>query len=85
VHQHIAHGANAAAEIARELLHAKGRGRFENSVVRPTIILVQQLNIIFSHGGDGPSLILCESYLQMCFASGSADKKAVFEELVDEI
>ena len=51
VHERVSHGTKAAAQIARELVSAELGGRLQNPVVRPTVVLVEQLNVIFSHGG----------------------------------
>jgi hypothetical protein len=51
VHERVSHGTKAAAEIARELLSAERGGGFQNPVVRPTVVFVEELNVISSHGG----------------------------------
>src|ERR1700687_2322346 len=56
MHQRVSYRTKAAAQITRELLSAERGGRLQNLVVRPTVVFVQQLNVIFSHSGDGPSL-----------------------------
>src|SRR5258708_40028359 len=51
MYERVSHGTKAAAEIARELLIAQCRERLQNPAVLPTVVLVEQLNVIFSHGG----------------------------------
>ena len=53
VHERVSHGTKAAAQIARELVSAELGGRLQNPVVRPTVVFVQQLSVISSHGGGG--------------------------------
>jgi len=52
VHERVAHGTEAAAEIPRELFRSEHRGRTQNSVVRPAVIFEQQPNVIFRHGAS---------------------------------
>jgi hypothetical protein len=65
VHERVSHGTKPAAQIARELLNAERGDRLQNSVVRPPVVFVEQLNVIFSHG-DGRPL----SFGQSCLATG---------------
>jgi len=50
VHERVSHGTKAAAQIARELLSAERGDRLQNPVVRPAVVFVEQLNVIFIHG-----------------------------------
>src|SRR5215469_2227081 len=52
VHERVAHGTEAAAEIARELFRSEHRDRAQNSVVCPTVIFEQQANVILRHGAS---------------------------------
>jgi hypothetical protein len=64
VEERVPHGTKATTQIVRELLSAERGNRLQNSVVRPTVIFVEQLNIIFSHGDGGKSTFsTVESYL----------------------
>src|SRR5712692_3891097 len=63
VHQRVSHGTKAAAQIARELLGAERGNRLQNPVVRPAVVFVEQLNVIFSHGGGWLTLSSGKSYL----------------------
>jgi len=53
VDERVSHGTKAAAQIARELLSAELGDRLQNPVVRPAVVFVEQLNVIFGHGGSG--------------------------------
>src|SRR5262249_5887490 len=57
VHQRVAHGTKAAAQIARELLRAERGDSPQNPVVRPTVVFIEQLNVVFSHGDESTRLI----------------------------
>ena len=50
VHERVSHGTKAAAQIARELLSAEHGDGLQNSVVRPAVVFVEQLNVVFGHG-----------------------------------
>jgi hypothetical protein len=56
VHERVSHGTKAAAQIARELLIAELGGFLQDPVVRPAVVFVEQLNIIFTHGDGWPTL-----------------------------
>jgi hypothetical protein len=56
VHQRISHRSKAAAQIARKLLIAECADYFQNPVVRPPVVFVQQLNVILIHIGRPPDL-----------------------------
>jgi len=49
VDERIPHGTKATTQIVRELLRAERRGGLQNPVVRPAVVFVEQLNIIFCH------------------------------------
>ena len=53
VHERVSHGTKPAAQIARELLNAERGDRLQNSVVCPAVVLVEELNVIVSHGWAG--------------------------------
>jgi hypothetical protein len=63
MHERISHGTKATSQITRELLGAERGDRLQNPVVRPAVVLVEQLNVIFSHGGEWLTLSSTESYL----------------------
>src|SRR6266853_1784858 len=54
VHQRVSHRTEAATQITRELLNAESGDRLQNPVVRPAVVLVEQLNVIFGHGEGRP-------------------------------
>ena len=49
VDQRVPHGTKATTHIARELLSVERGGCLQDSVVRPAVVFVEQLNIIFCH------------------------------------
>src|SRR5206468_873752 len=55
VHERVSDRTEATAEVARELLSAESGGGLQNSVVRPAVVLVEELNVVVSHGGGGRS------------------------------
>src|SRR5712692_7089496 len=63
VHQRVSHRTKAAAQITRKLLSAERGDRLQNPVVRPAVVFVEQLNVIFSHGGGWLTLSFGYSYL----------------------
>src|SRR6266853_859209 len=54
VHQRVSHRTEAATQITRELLNAESGERLQNPVVRPPVVFVEQLNVIFGHGEGRP-------------------------------
>ena len=55
----VSHGTEAAPQIARELLSGEHGDRLQDPVVGPAVVFVEQLNVIFSHGGGRwPTLLL---------------------------
>ena len=59
VDERVPHGTKATTQIVRELICAERGNRLQNPVVRPAVVFVEQLNIIFSHGSGGsPALRL---------------------------
>src|SRR5260370_41461278 len=56
MHERVSHGTKATAQIARELLSTERADRLQDPVVRPAVVFVEQLNVIFSHGGGGLTL-----------------------------
>src|ERR1700728_4679886 len=55
MHERVSHRSKAAAQITRKLLRAESGDRLQNTLVRPAVVFVEQLNIIFSHRGGRPS------------------------------
>ena len=47
----VPHGTKASPEVSRELLSAERGGRLQHPVVGPAVVFVEQVNVIFSHGG----------------------------------
>src|SRR5437660_11965518 len=68
VHERVSHGTKPAAQIARELLNAERGDRLQNSVVRPPVVVVEQLNVIFGHG-DGRLISFGQSCIDRCSVS----------------
>jgi hypothetical protein len=57
VDERVSHGAKATTQIVRELLGGERGDRLQNPVVRPAVVFVEQLNVIFSHSdGGSPTL-----------------------------
>ena len=54
MHQRVAHRAEAAAQIARKFFRVERGDRLQNPVVRPAVVLEEQLNVVFGHGGGSP-------------------------------
>jgi len=50
VDERVPHGTKATTQIVRELLRAEPQRRLQNPVVRPAVVFVEQLNIIFCYG-----------------------------------
>src|ERR1700730_2342102 len=69
VHQRVSHRTEAATQITRELLNAESRDRLQNPVVRPAVVFVEELNVIFGHG-DGRHFRLRNLTLPRAFAKG---------------
>jgi hypothetical protein len=55
MHERVSHRSEAAAQITRKLLRAESGDRLQDTVVRPAVVFVEQLNIIFSHRGGRPT------------------------------
>ena len=53
VYQRVSRGTKAAAQITRKLLSAERGDRLQNPAVRPAVVFVEQLNVLFSHGWEG--------------------------------
>src|SRR5204863_1459909 len=64
VHDCVSHGTKTAAQIARELFGGERGDRLQNPVVGPAVVLVEQLNVIFSHRADPSSgrILPCPGY-----------------------
>jgi len=65
VHERVSYRTKAATQITSELLGPESRNRLQNLVVCPTVVLVEQLNVIFSHGERVPAI---------CFANPIPDQ-----------
>src|SRR5258708_5190867 len=69
MNERVSDGRKAAAQIASELLRGERGDRLENPVVLPTVILVQEMNVVFRHGGSR-----CMTILYRCRVIGSFGK-----------
>src|SRR5262244_1232232 len=58
VHERVSYRTKAATQITSELLGPESRNRLQNPVVCPTVVLVEQLNVILSHGERVPAICL---------------------------
>src|SRR5262249_48855705 len=58
VHERVSHRTKAATQITGELLRTESGSRFQNPVVCPTVVLIEQLNVVLSHGERVPALCL---------------------------
>src|SRR5215467_4165020 len=58
VQERVSHGTKASTQITSELFRAEHRNRLQNPVVCPTVILIEQLNVVLSHGERIPGICL---------------------------
>ena len=58
VHESISYRTKASTQITSELLGPESRDRLQNPVVGPTVVRVEQLNVILSHGERVPAICL---------------------------
>src|SRR5215813_11481216 len=58
VHERISYRTKASTQITSELLRAESRNRLQDPVVCPMVVLVEQLNVILSHGERVPAICL---------------------------
>src|SRR5215813_4956866 len=58
VHERISYRTKASTQITSELLGPESRDRLQNPVVGPTVVRVEQLNVILSHGERVPAFCL---------------------------
>src|SRR5215470_10677815 len=54
MHESVTYRTSGATQIMSELLRTESGSRFENPVVSPAVILVEQLNVVLSHAEQSP-------------------------------
>jgi len=65
VDERVPHGTKATTQIVGELVSAERGDRLQKPVVRPAVVFVEQLNVIFSHRDGGSPLSSGESYIAL--------------------
>ncbi len=55
VHERVSYRTKAPIQITSELLIAESGNPLQNPVVGPTVVLVEQLNVVLSHGERVPA------------------------------
>ena len=46
--ERVSRGTKAAAQVPRELLGAESGDRLQNPVVRPAVVFIEQVNVLFT-------------------------------------
>src|SRR5215831_16042607 len=53
VHERVSYRTKAATQVTSELLRPESSNSLQDPVVCPTVVLVEQLNVVLSHGERG--------------------------------